>query len=278
MTLTIQGETLERIFLAAGNAGHNECMGLMASERGSPTITDMCLLPAEASPTHAEAEPLALRAAVEQIIAKNLVPSGIWHSHGAMRVFHSGTDHATMERLLPAMAAWNFQLSPHAVVSPAVTAPDTALLPLDDGRHMVFNVIGEPLPEGFGHETGRWTSISTKFNCDVGVAPKAVFDGRKLGLEGNGVQVELTIANGHMIQGRLEDRAPHRIATLYSLVVNTRRECFAETLEVFEFGSRCHTRMTPCEVHPVGVPSPKKNNDTFGTFLQALVAGVRESI
>ena len=48
------------------NAGNDECMGLLASARASVDITDMCLLPAAASATHAEAEPLVLRAGIEQ--------------------------------------------------------------------------------------------------------------------------------------------------------------------------------------------------------------------
>jgi proteasome lid subunit RPN8/RPN11 len=271
MTLTIEGETLERVFVAAANASGNECMGLLASERASAAITHMCLLPATASATHAEAAPLALRQNVEQMLAKGLIPRGIWHSHGAMSVFHSGTDHATMERLLPAMAPWNFERPPHAVTSPAVTAPDSAVLPLNDGRLMVFTIIGEPLPGGYGHELGRWGGMSTHFVGKPSTQPRASFDGAKLDLESNGIRIELAIAEGATVQICVDDKAPYRTSTLYSLVVNTRRDRFAECLEVMEFGGRCQTRVAACEVLTIGDRPEDDNKESFPSFLRALV-------
>jgi proteasome lid subunit RPN8/RPN11 len=271
MALTIKEEILERIFGAAANAGSNECMGLLGSERGSPEVSHMCLLPATASATHAEAEPLALRMSIGRMLADKLIPRGMWHSHGKMDPFHSGTDHQTMERLLPGMAAWTFERPPHAIASPTVTGPDSAALPLSDGRLMMFTVIGDPLPDGYGHELSRWGSVSTDFVGEPYLGPKAIFGSPGLILEGNGVRVELTIADGATVQSRIEDKAPYRISTLYSLVVNTRRETFAECLHVMEFGDRCRTWVASCDVMAVGAGGGKGGGGRAPSFLRALV-------
>ncbi len=84
-----------------------ECLGLLASERGADWVTDMEVLPARASASHAEAAPIAVARAAESLRSRGLVPRGLWHSHGHLPVFHSGTDHGTIDRLLPGMAAWN---------------------------------------------------------------------------------------------------------------------------------------------------------------------------
>jgi proteasome lid subunit RPN8/RPN11 len=270
MQLTIDKNVMERIFGAARDAGNNECMGLLASPRGSVMVTEMRLLPAIASATHAEASPLALRACVEELLENGLIPCGIWHSHGGMQVFHSGTDHGTMERLLPAMAGWHFERSPHVVLSPAVTAPDAALLPLKDGRLIVFEVVG---PGACGNELGKWAAVSTKFTGKPDAVPVAGFDGASLNMESNGVRIELGVPEGATVHSRVEDRAPYRSSTLYSLVVNTRRERFAECLEVKEFGGRCQTRVTACEVLTVGAgPEGNGGAKALPTFFRALVS------
>jgi proteasome lid subunit RPN8/RPN11 len=276
MTMTIHEDTLERIFVAAENSGNEECMGLLASEQASVEVTDMCLLSAAASATHAKAEPLALRAGIQQILGKKMIPRGIWHSHGQMSVFHSGTDRATMERLLPAMASWTFERPPHVVACPAVTAPDSAVLPLNDGRLVVFTVAGEQLPGGYGHELAKWQGVSTIFSSDSISGPTATFEGAKLALEGGGVRLELMIAGGTTVQSRVEDKAPYRLAALYSLVVNTRRERFAECLEVLEIGSGCRTWMAQCDVATVGASLGKVESVPSLSFVRALVGRARE--
>ncbi len=253
MQLMIGKNVMEKIFGAARSAGNNECMGLLASPRDSVMVTEMRLLPAAATATHAEASPMALRVCAEELVKNGLIPRGIWHSHGRMEVFHSGTDQGTMERLLPAMAGWHFKRPSHVVLSPAVTAPDEALLPLKDGRVIVFEIVGPSLPGGCGNELGGWGGVATNFTGKSGAEPTAGFDGTKLRMESNGVRVELEVPEGAIVHSRVEDRAPYRYSTLYSLVVNTRRELFAECLEVKDFGGQSQTWVNACEVITAGM-------------------------
>jgi proteasome lid subunit RPN8/RPN11 len=271
MSFLIHRETLEEIDRAAKIAGNNECMGLLASPRESPAITNMCILPAVASAAHAEASPLALRAHMESLVSKGLIPRGIWHSHGKLPVFHSGTDHGTMERLLPAMAPWNFARPAHAIASPAVTASNSAVLPLADGRVMTFTITGSSLPEGYGYELAEWRGISTTFGTDPDAVQAAGFDGAVLALEGRGVRIELGIPEGATVQSCVQDRASYRTSTLFSLVVNVRRERFAEGLEVLDIGGESRTRVIPCDITLIGgeVQAARQEIEIPG-FLRAL--------
>src|SRR5690242_18758272 len=88
-------------------AGARECLGFLASEPGTAAVTAIEYLPSRASSAHADAAPMAVKAAADRLAARGLIARGLWHSHGRLPVFHSGTDLATMHRLLPAMAAAN---------------------------------------------------------------------------------------------------------------------------------------------------------------------------
>ena len=117
--LTIEQPILDGILSAAAEAGSRECMGLLASGMGKRSrITGACRLPAQASGSQAEADPLAIRQAVEMFRKRRQRPVGLWHSHGSHGVFHSTVDDQTVMRLLPAMAEWNFE-SPEGHVAGA---------------------------------------------------------------------------------------------------------------------------------------------------------------
>src|SRR5262249_26288684 len=102
MELSIRQAAFEDILRAAERARPLECVGLLATDGCGLAATAACLLPAQASPSHAEAEPLALRQAIDLLTPRGLVASGLWHNHGNHRVFHSATDDDTMLRLAPA--------------------------------------------------------------------------------------------------------------------------------------------------------------------------------
>src|SRR5689334_11307878 len=102
-SLPIHTETFRQISTAAAACSPNECMGILAAPRGARALTHAVALPAQASMAHAEASPGALKACASNLRTRGLVPRGIYHSHGLSSVFHSGTDRATMLRLLPAM-------------------------------------------------------------------------------------------------------------------------------------------------------------------------------
>lgn len=246
-TLSIAPRTLDRILAAARVADDQECMGLLAGPSGSPIVTAMLRLPATASSAHAMAEPTAILQSAEVLRARHLVPKGLWHSHGRFGVFHSGTDHATLNRLLPAMAPWNFERPRAAILAPTVTAPDAALLPTLDGQVWHFSLLGAAIPDLDAHEQAVWDSIVTHFTKTEG-EPRAVFAVTHLHLEGGGVALTLEIPEGASVVCQKQDRASFRHASLYSLVVNSRSEQCAECLIVYEIDDQYLTQQEPCEV------------------------------
>ena len=138
--------------------GSRECLGLLASAPDAGAIDVVYCLPSVGSASHAEAPPLAVKRAADHFAARGLVARGIWHSHGEFPVFHSGTDVATINRLLPSMAAANSRRD-QPVKAPTVETPDSAVLPLDDGRVMTFTLAADSIP---GHDFGAplaWSRI-----------------------------------------------------------------------------------------------------------------------
>ncbi|MCX6620023.1 MAG: Mov34/MPN/PAD-1 family protein [Acidobacteria bacterium] len=273
MPLMIHQMVLSEIDDAAARAGRQECMGLLASTPGAVTITQMCILPAVASPTRAEASPMALRLAADRFRDAGLVPRGIWHSHGHAAVFHSGTDHGTIERLLPAMAPWNFERPRHAVANPTVTARDEAALPLKDGRIMRIRLVGEALPIAEAYEATGWGRISTAFTDPKDSDPRATYSGSMLELESGGVVLSLAIPEGASVHSSVQDNSSHRVARLYSLVVNTRGERATECLVVTEWDGRCHLQQEPCELLEICDGDEERRDDSLFSSLRRMVVG-----
>lgn len=122
-----------RIQAATKAAGRRECVGFLGRRPTEEIVTAMLLLPAQASWSSAAAEPIAVKQAADRLAADGLVPAGLWHSHATFGVFHSGTDHETIRRLLPAMATSSYERPAPRFAAPTVLGADTAVLPTPDG-------------------------------------------------------------------------------------------------------------------------------------------------
>lgn len=247
--LTIEQAVFDGILSAAAAAGSQECMGLLASGTGKGSrITGACQLPAQVSGSHAEADPLAIRRAGELFRKRRQRPVGLWHSHGSHGVFHSAVDDHTVMRLLPAMAEWNFE-RPRAVWPvPAVTGPDTAVVPLDDGRWLRLALVGPSIPgTDDGHEQASWACFDVARKPRKG-SPRAIHKGGSIRLVAGGVELHLGVPDGANVISAIEDHAPLRSARLFSLVVNRRGERYAEVVSVHDLGGELHVAKRACGV------------------------------
>lgn len=247
--LKIMKPVLDDILRAATDAGPLECMGLLASEIGDGSvITAACRLPAHATRSNAESDPVALRQAAESFRARRQCPVGLWHSHGNHGVFHSATDDHTVVRLVPAMAEWSFQRPPHLVSAPTVTEPDSALIPLIDGRWLRFILKGPPIPGmPCAHERAAWENIEVRFTNQKS-SPKAIYESTSLRLVAGGVELDLGIPEGSAIVTSIQDPATVRIARLFSLVVNRRGDQYAESVTVHDLHGELYVSKRPCSV------------------------------
>ena len=251
--MSILQVVMDRIQEWAADAGRDECMGLLAaSPAGDPfLITSACRLAAEASGSHAVADPVAIKRAADRLSARRAAVRGIWHSHGLHGVFHSATDDDTAERILPAMAEAAFRRPRHAWPAPAVVASDRALLPLPDGRVQSFVLVGPPVDGLDGYEPAAWSRVVTTFR-KARHAPRAVQEGDALHLEGCGVRLSLGVPEGASVLSGREDTAALRTATLFSLVVNLRGDRYAEALVVREADGQTWLDRGPCAIEVVG--------------------------
>ena len=249
-TLIITAQAMREIDVAVRAADFDECMGLLASAPGDETITGVEILAAQATSAHAEASPLEVKRAADAMAARALVPRGIWHSHGRHDVFHSGTDIATIHRLLPAMAMQSYRRDT-STLAPTVEGPDTAVLPLADGRLMLFTLTLEPIPGTDLSERATWARVSVDYPRTV-PAPVAELTATSLWLASAGVAVSLGVPAGARVEQRIVDRATMRRARLFSLVVNTRRERYAQCLAVTDVAGEMTTALMDCEVEVVG--------------------------
>lgn len=250
--LRIRRSVLSRILACARAAGRQECMGLLAAPRADAAapISAALLLPAEASPSRAEAAPVAIRRAADRLARRRLRPVGLWHSHGNHGVYHSMTDDDTVARLLPGMAEWGFRRPPPSVRAPTVTGPDRALLPLSDGRTLCCTLVGPRLPELSAYECLTWESVRVDFVAET-ARPRAFLDGRALRLVGGGVRLRLGVPDGATVLAHSLDAAPFREATLHSLVVNNRGDTYAEALLLWDAEGATMQRQGPCEIEIV---------------------------
>jgi len=242
---------MERILESAGNAGGKEQMGLMASPKKVEEITDFSVLQSIATSCHAEASPAAVKECAETLSSRQLIPRGIWHSHGHMNVFHSVTDHETMARLLPAMAPWNF-IRPHPhILSPSITGTDSAVLPLLDGTTMKFHLRGAAFPDSEATEMIEWAKITHTFDRKY-ADPHAVIGPNRLNLSGGGVAISLEFQEGAGLFCKTEDTSPLRSATTYSLVVNERGSSCAECVIIHDIDGFSFTDRKPCAIRVIG--------------------------
>jgi proteasome lid subunit RPN8/RPN11 len=245
MPLLIHSETLKEIVAAAAQHGSRECMGLLLSERGEAAVTGAYLLEAETSCAHAESPPEAIRAAVLEIRGAGRTPRGMFHSHGRHPVFHSGVDHETAHRLLPAMAEANFEAA-EGPATPWVVSPSRAALPLRGGR-VQFHELAPEAPERAAFDgQAVWRSIGYSFRETAEAA--ATISAARLELAAGGVAVTLTLPEGATLTSRTEEADGARVARVYSLVVNSRGETEAGCLVFAEVGGESFQRFEPCEL------------------------------
>jgi hypothetical protein len=211
-------------------------------------VTEVVLLPATASAVQAEAAPIDIKECMQRLLARGRVPRGLWHSHVGP-VYHSATDHATVTRWLPSMAAWNIEprSAPHQIQQPTLTGPDTARLPLADGHVVHFTLLGPPIPGLAAHQRATWRAVSIDLRR-TGQRPRATLTPPLLRLEAGGVAVSLLLPDGASIAARREDAAAYRVARVYSLVVNGRGETCAACLTIYEIGTECLTQQKPCAI------------------------------
>lgn len=229
-------------------AGRIECMGLLASPMAGscPEITAACLLPAQASRSHAVAEPVVIKQAMVKLQAGRLRPRGLWHSHADHPVYSSATDNLTVARLLPAMAEWNFQRPRPAWLAPVVTGPDQAVLPLLDGQSLHFTLLGPEVPGLEANEQVAWSGITTSFSQQC--RPRVLQEADLLRLEAGGVTLTLGIPEGASLRSQRQEIAAVRTAQMGSLVVNNRGESYAEVLVIHDLGGQALMHKEPCAV------------------------------
>jgi proteasome lid subunit RPN8/RPN11 len=253
ITLKIRRAVLERLHEHARRAGRNECMGLLACRQQAPpgNVTAHCRLRAEASPGHAEANPEVVLRAAQRFHDRHLRPVGLWHSHGLHDVYHSHTDDTTIVRLLPAMAEWNFERPPLPLSTPAITAPDSAVLPLADGQLLRCTLLGPQIPGLDAHECVQWQRIATRF-ARADSKPRMTQKGRTLILKGDRVILRLEVPEGASLVTCVEDLAPYRRAQLFSIVVNQQGDTFAEALVVHDVEGETLLEKKPCEIEIIG--------------------------
>lgn len=248
-TMRIKKPVIDRIHKWARDADRDECMGLLAAPpTGDPfLITSACLLPAEATGSHAVADPVAIKRAVVKMASRVLIPLGMWHSHGFHEVFHSATDDGTAERLLPALAESAFRRPRPPWSVPVATGPDSALLPLPDGQALSFVLLGPPVPDVDGYEPAVWSQIVTTFRKPRKV-PRAFQEGAQLHLEAGMTRLSLGVPSGASVLSGRKDIAIVRTATLFSLVVNARGDGYAETMIVREVDGQSWLDRKSCAI------------------------------
>ncbi len=250
--LIIGRRLLSKVVALAREAGPNECIGLLASRGPSGPVIGGCVLPSQdATPCQAEAEPVAIRAAVSDLLGRGLVPAGLWHSHGNSEVHHSFVDDETTRRFLPAMAERLFRRPRTAPLVPIVVSRDEAELPLRDGTYLRFALLGPAIPGSDARTRIAWTSTTIRMAARRS-QPRAIRSPDRLRLVGGPVVLDLGLPEGHVLESRVVDRSPLRVARMWSLVVNTAGETHAEMLTLLDIQGRSVVQQRPCSIEVVG--------------------------
>jgi hypothetical protein len=236
-----------------------EYLGWLISQPGEVAITGAYLLNAKTTSCSAEAAPLSVKKAVNDIRRSNNILRGMVHSHGRLGVGHSATDTDTIHRLLPAMAEQNFA-RPNTPATPWVEASSCAFLPLPSGLEMVVRLI--PLDSSAAaFEPPCWTYI--RFAATDTREPGVhVFAGR-VELVAGGTVLILGLPDGWHISSAVEDRSAARVAHLFSLIVNSRGNFEAKCLVIAEMGEKTFLRLDPCEILAVYSESTIRGGGRF---------------
>jgi len=242
MTVRIHSQVLRELHSTARAHGSDECMGLLIGDPGEQAIAGAYLLEAESSPGHAEAEPITLKRAAAEIRAGGQIVRGIFHSHGKHPVFHSATDHATVARILPALAETNFERS-GTRPTPWLAGPGHAVLPLADGRVRTYALSAppdslDPAPD--------WTHV--RFERRETEKNTAVHTAESLVLAAGGLALTLGLPDGATLSAVVSDPATARLARLFSVVVNCSGDFEAMCLIVAEVGAESFEKLLPCEI------------------------------
>jgi hypothetical protein len=155
---------------------------------------------------------------------------------------------------LPTFGPDNYaRVLPTAVV-PVVTGPDTALLPLPNGLHLTFLVEGAAVPGLDARLRSSWAGIRTDF-AHPEAPSSARSDGTSLWLEAGSVRIRLGIPENSSVTQSVVDRAPLRVARLYSVVVNARGDSCAECLLVRDIDGQLLLEQMECSIAEAPEPS-----------------------
>jgi hypothetical protein len=100
-------------------------------------------------------------------------------------------------------------------------------------------------------EAAAWERVAIEFQRERR-KPAAEIDAHHVRLSAGGVAVVLDVPHGAHVEMRIVDRATSRLARLYSLVVNTRQDRYAQCLLVAEVGGERFTRLADCDVVVTG--------------------------
>lgn len=238
----------------------NEFFALMAGERGQ--VTSLLPLASAATRGSARVTPETMLAGIKLLRDEGLVLLGACHGHGNLDTFHSCTDDENLlQRLLPGMASQALVRPPHAFPQPVVTGADSAHLPLADGRHLEFRLIGPELPDSPGCRL-RPAWSTTRFAVVPVREPNAQVGPGELTLQSDGVELVLQFTLDCQLHSRVVDRAPVRRAELFSLVVNSRGDEYVEGLVLLELatGSVAYHGPTHVEQFDESADRPSEQN------------------
>jgi hypothetical protein len=249
--LKIAAQTMQGLVDLAAFRPHLENFCLLATPANATSlITTFCKLPAEATGSSAIASGVLIRGALERIEAIDNVAVGVCHSHGRHTVFHSGTDDRMIELLFPMLAAKSLQ--PRGMsLEPQLLDQDRAQVVTQDGRLLQVRLCGEDFGAGFARRA--WLSFHVVMHdlCQPHVRyahPWVEVVGQRstlvLGVP-DLCKVDITTAF-----------APHRAATLYSMVVNGRGDTCAEGVTVFDLNGHTLIEREVVEIETVETAKP----------------------
>lgn len=252
MPMLIATPVLRGLERAAQHSGNKECMGLLTSRSGETTITGAFLLDSVNSTCSAEAAPVAIKRASLEIRDHGHIARGIWHKHPDHHVRHSSVDEETIRRLLPAMAPANCRCI-GAPLQPAVTGPNEAFLPVENGRRLVFRLAPRQAESLLLDGELSWSRI--QFRHYEAAAPRAThFDGR-LELVAGGSLLSLDYPETARLTSTVDAGAGPQVAELFSVIVTSRGEYEGKSLVVAEVGGEIFLRLADAEILSVSVPA-----------------------
>jgi len=246
LRLRITTGSLAEMHRLAASVPNTEIIGLLAAAKDDPRfVTSICLLPAVATGGSATASGAAIRAAMARLGSLGMVSAGVFHSHARFSVFHSATDDRMIERLFSTLAGACMATLAEAF-EPQLTDQDRALLPLRDGRMLKVGIRGESIGGGF--DRLAWESARLTFRSDA--EPGVRYVHPIVELFGQRSTLELQVPDALTVE-ITQIEAPHRAATLHSVVVNAKGDITVEAVTVLDINGRIFQERQAVDVETV---------------------------